>query len=188
MIVTFTKTPNASAVYRWPATPDLVATALQWGRGFPHDLSHWLLEAQVDLPWGFWSLAGQQAPFESLVVVSGRWPKGKREWLDRVRRKHDLSMLHAEAQGGSWLVRKDLDVHRDWPDIRARLARTYAFTRSPLADLGPQDVTRMRTFALRAVATWEALPAGGSVEVHWPGANDLVAVSAPSSLSSRPSR
>ena len=174
MTVTYTKIVGAPSVHRWP--DGLVATTQQWGGGVPHDLRHWLIEAQVDLRWGFWSLAAQQAPFASFTLVSGRWPKGRQEWLDRVRRKHGLSMLHAEAQGRSWLAAPDLDVHADWKEIRARLARAYAFSDSPLAGFGPHDVERLRQFALEAVATWDALPAGGSVEVSWPGANDLVVV------------
>ena len=176
MTVTFTKIRGAPAIHRWP--DGRVATALPWMKGLPHDLGHWLMEAQVDLPWGFWSLAGQQAPFASLTLVEGRWPKGRQEWFDRVRRKHGLSMLHAEAQDGHWLADPHLDVHKDWQEIRRRLVHTYAFEDSPLASWGPQDVERLRPFALRAAATWDALPAGGSVEVAWPGANDLVVVPA----------
>jgi hypothetical protein len=174
MTVTYTKVRGAPAVHRWPS--GLVATTMPWSSRLPHDLGHWLLEAQVDLRWGFWSLAGQQAPFESFTVIEGRWPKGRKEWLDRVRRKQGLSMLHAEAQDGRWLAEPDLNVHARWKEIRRRLTRTYAFHESPLAGFGPEDVERLRPFAQRAVATWDALPRGGSVEVRWPGANDLVVV------------
>jgi hypothetical protein len=176
MTVTYTKILGAPAVHRWPGTPGLVATCLPWTGGLPHDLGHWFMEAQVDLRWGFWSLAGQQAPFSSLTLVQGRWPKGRQEWFDRVRRRHGLSMLHAEAHGGPWLADPDLDVRRDWSEIRRSLARMYAFTESPLARLGPHDVEALRPFAQRAAATWDALAPGGSVEVRWPGANDLVVV------------
>jgi hypothetical protein len=175
MTVTYTKVVGAPAIHRWP--DGTVATCLQWSRGFPHDLGHWVFEAQVDLPWGFWSLAGQQAPFDSLQLVAGRWPKGKAAWLDRVRRKHGLSMLHAEAHDGIWLTDPALDVHAQWPEIRDRLRRTYAFADNPLLAMGPDDVEALRPFALRAAATWAALPDGGSVEVTWPGPNDLQVVS-----------
>ena len=174
MTATYTKVGGAPSVHRWP--DGLVATCMSWSGGFPHDLGHWVMEAQVDLPWGFWSLAGQQAPFASFELVSGRWPKGKQEWFDRVRRKHGLSMLHAEAQDGRWLIDPDLDVHAQWPTIRDRLARQYAFEDSPLARFGPQDVEALRPFALRAAATWDVLRPGGSVQVTWPGANDLTVV------------
>jgi hypothetical protein len=175
MTATFTKVRGAPTVYRWP--DGVVATSLPWTRGLPHDLGHWFIEAQVDLPWGFWSLAGQQAPYPSLTLVSGRWPKGRQEWLDRVRRKHGLAMLHAEAQDGHWLADPTLDVHADWSEIRRLLARTYAFEDSPLARFGPQDVERLRPLALRTAALWEALPPGGSIEVAWPGADDPLVVS-----------
>lgn len=174
MTVTFTKIRGAPAVHRWP--DGVVATALPWTTGLPHDLRHWCIEAQVDLRWGFWSLAAQQAPFASLTLVQGRWPKGRQEWFDRVRRKHGLAMLHAEAQDGHWLTDPDLDVHAEWQEIRRRLAQTYAFEDSPLSGFGPDDVERLRPFALRAAATWDELAPGGSVEVSWPGANDLVVV------------
>jgi hypothetical protein len=171
MTATFTKTPGAPTVYRW--RDGTVATTMNWGRGIPHDMGHWFMEAQVDLPYGFWSLAGQQAPFDSFTLVHGRWPKGRQEFLDRVRRKHREAMLHAEAHGGLWLARPDLNVHAEWPDIRRKLAKAYAFTESPLAHLGPDDVERLRPFALRATQVWNDLPDGASVEVRWAGANDL---------------
>lgn len=176
MIVTFTKVRGAPAVHRWP--DGSAATGLPWTSGLPHDLGHWMMEAQVELPYGFWALAGQQAPFASLTLVQGRWPKGKQEWFDRVRRKHGTAMLHAEAQDGIWLADPDLDVRAQWSEIRRRLTQTYAFQESPLQRWGPQDIERLRPFALRNAAIWEGLPAGGQVEVHWPGANDLVVVSA----------
>ena len=174
MTVTYTKLRGAPAVHRWPG--GLVATTLPWTSGLPHDLGHWFIEAQVDLPWGFWSLAAQRAPFASLTLVEGRWPKGRQAWLDRVRRKHGLSMLHAEAQDGHWLADPQLDVHRDWPEIRRRLARAYAFVDNPLMDLGPHDVERLRPLAQRTAALWAAIPLGGSIEVSWPGADDPVVV------------
>jgi hypothetical protein len=85
-------------------------------------------------------------------------------------------MLHAEAQDGAWLADPDLDVHRDWRAIRDRLARTYAFADTPLASFGPDDVERLRPLARRTAALWDALPAGGSIEVRWPGADDPVVV------------
>jgi len=88
-------------------------------------------------------------------------------------------MLHAEAQDGFWLADPDLVVRSSWKEIRDKLARTYAFETSPLAKFCPQDVERLCPFARRAVALWDALPVGGSVEVRWPGANDLVVVDAP---------
>jgi hypothetical protein len=174
MTVTYTKVRGAPGVHRWPG--GLAATTMSWTKGLPHDLGHWLLEAQVDLRWGFWSLAGQQAPFDSFTVIEGRWPKGRKEWLDRVRRKHGLSMLHAEAQDGRWLADPDLNVRAQWQEIRRRLTRMYAFHESPLSGFTPDDVERLRPFAQRAAATWDSLPYGGSVEVRWPGANDLVVV------------
>ena len=133
MTVTYTKAAGVPAVHRWP--DGLVATTCVTGRGLPHDLRHWLMEAQVDLPWGFWCLAGQQAPFESFQIVEGRWPKGRKDWFERIQRKHGPSMLHAEAQDGFWLTEADLDVHAQWQEIRRRLAKAYAFADGPLANL-----------------------------------------------------
>jgi len=168
MTATFTKIRGAPAVYRWPG--GLVATTLPWNRGLPHDLGHWLIEAQVDLPWGFWALAGRRAPFASFTLVAGRWPADRAAWLDRVRRRHGLGMLHAEAQDGRWLVEPGLDVRARWPEIRSRLADSYAFEETPLAHFGPDDVERLLPLARRTAAIWDALPEGGSVEVAWPGA------------------
>lgn len=177
MTVTYTKTHGVPAVHRWPG--GLVATTMPWTGGVPHDLGHWLLEAQVDLPWGFWSLAGQRAPFESFTLVTGRWPKGRAAWLDRVRRKHGTSMLHAEGLGGMWLADPELDVHGSWPHLRRRLAKAYTFADHPLRHVGPDDVERLRPFAIEVVAHWERLPDGAALQVSWPGTELPVVVAAP---------
>lgn len=182
MTVTYTKTVGVSAFHQWSDGLAATTCATNTGLGLPHDLRHWLIEAQVDLPFGFWSLAGQQAPFASFTVVRGRWPRGRTEWLDRLRQKHELSMLHAEAVGGYWLADPDLDVHAQWHEIRQRLAQNYAFSDSPLEKFGPDDVERLRPFARRAVETWNQLPGGGRVQVRWPGANDLIVLPADASV------
>ena len=174
MTVTYTKMRGAPAVHRWP--DGVVATTLPHGSGLPHDLGHWFIEAQVDLPWGFWSLAAKQAPFASLTLVEGRWPKGRDEWFARVRRKHGLSMLHAEAHDGRWLADPELDVRASWRQIRDGLRRGYAFADNPLMHMGPDDVEALRPLALRTAAIWDALPNGGSIEVSWPGTADPVVV------------
>lgn len=176
MTATFTKIGGVPTVYRWPANPELVAVSMNWSKRIPHDMGHWFMEAQVDLPWGFWSLAAQQAPFASFELVKGRWPKERVDWYRRVVRKHGESMLHAEAQDGLWLTDPSLDVHAQWPEIRDRLARTYAFADSPLSRFGPSDVEKLRPFAMRAAKIWSDLPDGGSVQVTWPGANHLEVV------------
>jgi hypothetical protein len=120
MTVTYSKIRGLPAVHRW--RDGTVATTLPYAGGIPRDLGHWFIEAQVDLPWGFWALAARQAPLASLILVQGRWPKG-REWLDRVRRRHGLAMLHAESQDGAWLADTSIDVRADWDLIRDRLSR-----------------------------------------------------------------
>jgi hypothetical protein len=167
MTVTYTKTLGVPAIHRWPG--GLVATTMPWTGGFPHDLGHWLMEAQVDLPWGFWSLAARRAPFRSFTLVSGRWPKDADVWLDRVRRRHGLAMLHAEGHDGKWLADPDLDVRRSWPLIRRRLAVAYCFEDNPLLRLTPSDVERLRSFALDVARQWEELAPGGCLLVRWPG-------------------
>ena len=49
-------------------------------------------------------------------------------------------------------------------------------TTAPSLGSGPLDVERLRPFAQRVAATWADLPAGGQVELHWPGANELLVV------------
>jgi hypothetical protein len=167
MTVTYTKILGAPAIHRWPG--GLVATTMPWTGGLPHDLGHWMMDAQVDLPWGFWSLAARKAPFRSFTLVQGRWPKDRDAWLERVKRKHGLAMLHAEAHDGHWLADPDLDVHTNWTAIRRSLAKAYAFENNPLVDFTPADVERLRPLALATAAAWEALPNGGCLLVRWPG-------------------
>jgi hypothetical protein len=168
MTVTYTKVLGVPAIHRWPG--GLVATTMPWTGGLPHDLGHWMMEALVDLPWGFWSLAARKAPFRSFTLVSGRWPKERDEWLDRVRRKHGLAMLHAEGHDGNWLADPRLDVHAEWPMIRRRLSVAYCFEDHALAHLGPADVERLVPLARVVAQQWDDLPDGRCLLVRWPGA------------------
>lgn len=172
MTATFPKSHERGrlAVFEWP--DGLVATcpidAANSG-ALPHDLIHYLGEAQFRPPYGFWGLASQQAPFASLTLVKGAWPRGRREWLDRVRRKHGVEMFKAEVVELGNITDPNLDMDRYWP-VRARTLRNaYSYAaENPFANATRADFVEARERAIALHDAWRRVPFGGALVVSWP--------------------
>ena len=168
---TFPKHDRRPRVARFEWSDGLVATTPIHGRPWrlPHDLDHYLIEARLRPAYGFWALAAQQAPFDSLTLVRGRWPKGKQAWFDRVRRHHAAEMLKAEATGVSGIADPAFDVDAAWPTIRRTLERAYAFgPATSITHVTKADVVALREDTLRLRRTWADVPDGGALVVAWP--------------------
>ena len=169
----FPKTRDRSrvATFTWP--DGLVATTPIWNRAerLPHDLDHYIVEAVFRPPYGFWALVERQAPFSSLTLVSGRWPKGRAEWLAKVRRKHGAEMLKAEATGLGPLFRAetDADVDRIAPALRRQLERAYALTPdNAFAGATREQFHDVRDLHRSLHDAWNSVPMGGALEVAYP--------------------
>lgn len=172
MTATFPKSRDrgALAVFEWP--DGLVATcpiqASNTGR-LPHDLIHYIGEAQFRPPYGFWGLAARQAPFDSLTLVKGAWPRGRREWLDRVRRKHGVEMFEAEVVELGRIADPDLDMDQYWPAQARTLRKAYSYTaENPFANATRSDFVEARQRAIALHEAWRRVPFGGALVVSWP--------------------
>lgn len=159
------------ATFSWP--DGTAATTPIWDRPdrLPHDLDHYIVEAVFRPPYGFWGLVERQAPFSSLTLVKGRWPKGQAKWFARVVRKHGAEMLKAEAAGLGLLfkARTDEEVDRVIPEVRRRLHRSYAL--SP--ENAFENATRDQFYEARELhatlhRAWRGVPMGGALEVTYP--------------------
>lgn len=171
MTATFPKNrePISYAVFEWPDCS--AATTPMWGNkgALPHDLGHYVGEAQFRPPYGFWNLAAQQAPFDSLTLIRGRWPGDRKAWLDRVRRKHGLEMLKSEATDLAGLADPRVDLDRRWPAMARSLRKAYSFsTRSPFDDATKADFLEARERAIALNEAWRRVPVGGALVVSWP--------------------
>ena len=171
MTATFPKSHDHgnAAIFEW--SDGLVATT-PTGRGdrLPHDVGHYIGEAQFRPPYGFWSLAAQQAPFSSLTLVRGRWPDDRQQWLERIRRKHGPEMLQAEALNLSWLAGiSAADLEGRWPVAARTMRKAYSFTRSsPFATATRTDFVEARDRAISIHDAWRKVPFGGALVVSWP--------------------
>ncbi len=168
----FPKSTDGRNVAEYAWSDGLTGTSPSNGRPgrLPHDLDHYILESQVDVPYGFWALSARQAPFKTFTLVRGRWPRGKAEWFERVKRKHGGEMLQAEAVGiVSRLSRGELDINRDWKSIRRQLTRAYTYeSDGPFAAVTQRDLAAIVPFHDELHRTWEAVPVGGALQVSWP--------------------
>ena len=157
------------AVFEWP--DGSAATTPMFGvvEALPHDLGHYIGEAHFRPPYGFWNLAAQQAPFSSLTLIRGRWPGDRKEWLDRIRRKHGAEMLKAESVDFVGLANPRFDLDRYWPAAARSLRKAYSFNGSnPFDKATKADFIAMRERAIALTDVWERVPCGGALEVSWP--------------------
>ena len=172
MTATFPKSHDRGnvAVFEWP--DGSAATTPMWARGdrLPHDLGHYIGEAQFRPPYGFWSLAAQQAPFGSLTIVRGRWPGDRQEWLDRVRKKHGAEMLKAESLDLSGLADiTEAELEGRWPAAARTLKKAYSFTSAnPFDKAKRADFFEARERAIALRDAWRRVPFGGALVVCWP--------------------
>ena len=136
----------------------------------PHDLGHYVVDAYVQPPYGFWSMAHRQAPFESLTPVGRAWPQARVTWFERVKRKHHDELVQAEAIGVvDALAEGRMDLRRDAAAIRRNLTRTYALSReSAFAGVTADDLRTMVEDRRAMERAWEGLPVGGELRVTWP--------------------
>ena len=176
LTATFPKADRSRGVAELRWSDGTVATTPMYNHRhlLPHDLEHYVVEAHVDLPFGFWALAGKQTPFESFTLVAGRWNRRARERFERNARKHRGSMLQSEAAFFVHdLATREEDLAAEWPALRRRLRRVYAYeTDSPIGDLEVPDVRRIIAFDRELHQRWADLPVGGALQVTWPPAGD----------------
>ena len=173
MTATFPKTRRdepAVALFEWP--DGSAATTPMHGivGALPHDLGHYVGEAQFRPPYGFWNLAAQQAPFASLTLIRGRWPGDRQAWLDRVRRKHGVEMLKAEALDLSGLADAPVEaIERSWAALARGMRKGLSFTRtSPFDHATKADFMEIRERAIALNKAWRQVPVGGALVVTWP--------------------
>jgi hypothetical protein len=175
LVASFPKVDDLSRVATYQWSNGVVAETPLYGawRRLPHDVHHYIVESRVQPPYGFWSLAGKQAPFESFTLVKGRWPRDRVEWFNRVKRKHHDEMTQSEAMSiVDALARGQLDLHRDWKAIRNQLCRAYAIKAdSAFASLDQRDLAELVDVHRAVHAAWDAVPEGGVFEVSWPPRN-----------------
>ena len=172
LTATYPKLESRSNVATFTWSDGLVAQTLisNTTRHLPHDLAHYIVESRAQPPYGFWAMVGRQAPFESLTLIKGRWPKGKRDWFERVKRKHRDEMVQAEGVGGviDGLVGSTLDLDRDWTVIQRGLRAHAIKTDGPFASLTKRDLSEIVEFHRQLHALWDGIAVGQAVAVSWP--------------------
>ena len=176
LTATFPKPSGRGGVaeFRWSDGTIATTPLHSHASRLPHDLDHYVVDAHVDLPFGFWALAGKQTPFKSFTLVAGRWERGARERFERSVRKHRGAMLQGEA---AFFVH-ELAAREDqlavaWPVLRRRLRRAFSYEHeSPIGDLEVADVRRIVAFDRELHRRWAELPVGGALQVSWPPAPD----------------
>lgn len=157
------------ALLEWDG--DLAATTPAGERPerLPHDLTHYVVEAYFRPRYGFWSLAAQKAPFKSLTLLRGHWPRGRKEWLDRIIRKHGGEMLQAEAKDLGPLVDPATDFEAAWPAVARGFKRGYDFgPTNPFGAVTRADLLALRQSHFDLAAAWQRVPMNGALVVHWP--------------------
>jgi hypothetical protein len=176
LTATFPKVSDGGGVAELRWSDGTIATTPLYNHAgrLPHDLEHYVVDAHVDLPFGFWALAGKKTPFKSFTLVAGRWEPRARERFDRSARKHRGAMLQGEAASFVHELASRLDhVATEWPVMRRRLRSAYSYEQeSPLGDLEVSEVRRIVEFDGELHRLWDELPVRAALQVTWPPAPD----------------
>lgn len=130
---------------------------------FPHDLEHYIVDAVLRPPYGFWELAAAKAPFASLTPCRP-WPREKREWFAKVLRQHRDEMVEAERLTGL-LPGQCLSWREAHHVMRAAWTERPGSPRPELTAAGYRRITELHE---QIRGAWEELPEGDHLTVIWP--------------------
>jgi hypothetical protein len=166
MKITFIRKSGRDYAIRCQCDDGMVLAVRTYDRplGLPHDLAHYIVERELELPWGFWGLVAAGAPFKSVEMREGRKRprhRAKGQWL--IKQHHD-DLTEAEA-----LVGVLLHAWRDGAGAegayRAALARCWRRTNAaPDRD----HIVRVYTALSQMEAQWRNLGWGQALTVDWP--------------------
>lgn len=130
-------------------------------RGLPHDLAHFVVESELDLPFGFWGCVAAGAQFGA--VFAGRRPPHGRERSKAVLKQAGQRLTEAEVLVGVLTHAAGTDSERYWPTVRAKLDRGWTIL-SPLDEQAVEEACRLlRQTAVR----WSRLPVGDELPLCW---------------------
>jgi hypothetical protein len=171
MRATFPKTDDLERLVHleWP---DGFRATMRVGQRFdrlPHDLEHYVIDAELRRPWAFWPMLAQKAPYKS-VTPEGGWPAERVRWFDDVKKRRKADLDESEVLAGPFIsiARGELLLD-DWKQVRTSLARVYTTrARSPVADLTRDDVERVVEAYTRMERRWQQVKFGDSLAVPWP--------------------
>ena len=139
--------PHRAVVAR-PGGEAVQFAVYDYGPMLPHDLVHYVVEAELGLQFGFWGLVSAGAKLHSVQAYGARDPR---------RIPHQDDPLVA--------------AHVD--DLLAAEGFVAAFSALPGSeaepDLEPALVERIRARIAELNEAWQATPAGEALRLRWPG-------------------
>jgi hypothetical protein len=129
----------------------------------PHDLLHFLVESELELPDGFWGSVAAGAIFEGMHVVGGRQHPHAGERSRAVMKAHHQGILFAEGVVG--------DLHEALhgtpePQVPLWIESPHVPSRTT-SDRRALIVQLLRT-AEELRFRWERIPLGETLLVQWP--------------------
>jgi hypothetical protein len=141
--------PHRAVVVR-PGGEAVQFAVYDYGPMLPHDLVHYVVEAELGLEFGFWGLVAAGAKLHSVQAYGARDPR-------RIPQQDDP------------LVSAHVD------DLLAAEGFVAAFSGLPGSgsepDLEPGQVERIRSRIGELNERWQATPAGEMLRLRWPGDN-----------------
>lgn len=134
----------------------------------PHDLGHYVVEATLPLPHGFWDCVAGGAVFRGMQLLSGRRKPHAEERSRGLMKDHADRLNEAETLVGAFEHVVEHNLDRRPEDAERLIGKHAASFRS-----GLRLPDRAGIFAVCAawrdmLAQWQTLPVGQSMELAWP--------------------
>ena len=144
-------------------------------REIPHDLVHYVVEAELGLPEGFWGKIARGVVFDSVRVVRAPIRRTARPRRKR-RRLPPRQLLEAEVLVEIFLKSWDGSAVEEYGSVRAYLDATWSpRTRSRADEIDPATIDRVSARLDEISRRWQALPKGRALELDWPPPRSEVA-------------
>lgn len=135
----------------------------------PHDLAHFAIEQGLRIRGGFWGTVAQGAVFGSLTHVSGRRRPGAAARSEQILKANKGELTETEILVGLFNQALEEGFGPESPELRRRLRR-YVWTAPGRKEreFTDEEIASACDGWRDMLASWRALPIGGTMELVWP--------------------
>jgi len=133
----------------------------------PHDVVHFITEAELSVDYGFWGCVAAGAIYKGMAVVAGRVRHDSKKKSAEIIKRNGQKISEAEILAGIIQIILNEGIQDDWPKIQ-RVQKSAWRSASPSRPLMThEEVKKICVRLERLSKQWHALPNGQTLELVW---------------------